>query len=147
MRNWLNRVRGAIGIGVTWGAAWSLAGLVPRWLLGFNPDAPFPIIFGVLGFVAGVTFSGLLVLTERRRRFDEMSMPRFAGWGALGGLLLSAVFAKAASLQWGDIAAVAPAFALASGICASGSLAVARRVTRRELLAADDDATRSVSGL
>ena len=133
MEKWLRRIRGAIGIGFTWTAAWSAAGLVPRWVLGFNPDAPFPIIFGLLGFVAGVTFSGLVVLTAGRRKFDEISLPRFAGWGAMGGLLLSAAFAKAASLGWGDVLVVAPTFALASAICASASLAVARRALRREL--------------
>ena len=137
---WLARVRGAIGMGFTWAVAWSAAGLVPRWLLGFNPDAPFPIIFGVLGFVAGVTFSAVLVLTEGRRRFDQMSLPRFAGWGAVGGVLLSAVFARAASLGWGDILAIVPTFALASAACASGSLALARRATRRELPGIREDA-------
>ena len=127
------RIRGAIGMGVTWAVAWSAVGLVPRWLLGFNPDAPFPIIFGVLGFVAGITFSAILVLTEGRRRFDQMSLPRFAGWGAVGGLLLSALFARAASLDWGDILAIVPTFALASAVCASGSLALARRSQRGEL--------------
>jgi hypothetical protein len=121
-------------MGFAWGAAWSVAGIVPRWFLGFNPDAPFPIIFGVLGFLAGVTFSGVLILTEGRRRFDQMSLPRFAGWGAVGGLLLSAVFAKAASLSWGDVLMIAPTFAAASAVCASGSLLVARRAIRQELL-------------
>jgi hypothetical protein len=128
-------------MGFTWAAAWSAAGLVPRWLLGINPDVPFPLVFGVLGFIAGVTFSGLLVLTEGRRRFDEMSLPRFAGWGAIGGLLLSALFAKGASLGWGDVLAIAPTFALACAVCASGSLAVARRVVRRELSGIRRDAT------
>ena len=133
MRKWLRRIRGAIGMGFTWGAAWSAVGLVPRWVFGFNADVPFPLVFGVLGFIAGVTFSGLLVLTEGRRRFDQMSLPRFAGWGAMGGLLLSALFAKAASLGWGDVLAIAPTFALACAVCASGSLAVARRAARPEL--------------
>ena len=133
MRKGLRRVRGAIGMGFTWGAAWSAAGLVPRWVLGFNPDAPFPIIFGVLGFFAGVTFSALLTLTQGRRRFDEMSLPRFAAWGAAGGLLLSALFARAASLGWTDVLMVAPTFAVASAVCASGSLALARRAVRQEL--------------
>jgi hypothetical protein len=133
MRKWLRRVRGAIGMGFTWAVAWSFAGLVPRWVLGFNPDVPFPLVFGVLGFIAGVTFSGLVVLTEGRRRFDQISLPRFAGWGAMGGLLLSALFAKAASLEWRDVLAIAPTFALASAVCASGSLAVARRALRQEL--------------
>jgi hypothetical protein len=120
-------------MGVTWAVAWSAVGLVPRWVFGFNADAPFPLIFGVLGLIAGVTFSGVLVLTEGRRRFDQMSLPRFAAWGAMGGLLLSALFAKLASLSWGDVLAVAPTLALASAACASGSLAVARRAARREV--------------
>jgi hypothetical protein len=133
MRQWVRRVRGAIGMGLIWAAAWSVAGMVPRWVFGFNADAPFPLIFGVLGFIAGVTFSGLLVLTKGRRTFDQMSLARFAGWGAMGGLLLSGVFAAAASLGWGDVLAIAPTFALASAVCASGSLAIARRAARREL--------------
>ena len=133
MRKWLRRIRGAIGMGFTWGAAWSGAGFVLAVLTGFKADAPFPLVFGVLGFIAGVIFSAFLALTEGRRRFDQMSLPRFAGWGATGGLLLSAVFAKAASLGWGDVLAIAPTFALACAVCASGSLAVARRAVRREL--------------
>jgi hypothetical protein len=121
-------------MGVVWGAAWGAVGSVPRWLFGFYTDAPLPLIFGVLGFFAGIAFSGVVVLTEGRRRFDQISLPRFAAWGAAAGLLLSALFAKAASLDWGDVLAVAPTFALASAVCAAGSLAVARRALRRDLL-------------
>jgi hypothetical protein len=133
MGKWLRRIRGAIGMGFTWAVAWSVVGLVPRWLFGFNTDAPFPIIFGVLGFIAGVIFSGLLMLTEGRRGFDELSLPRFAAWGAVGGFLLSAIFTRAASLGFGDALAIVPIFAVASAICASGSLALARRAGMREL--------------
>lgn len=129
----MRRIRGAIGMGFTWAVAWSVAGLVPRWLFGFNTDAPFPIIFGVLGFIAGVIFSGLLMLTEGRRGFDEMRLSRFAAWGAVGGFLLSAIFTRAASLGWADALVIAPTFAIASAICASGSLALARRAGMREL--------------
>ena len=134
MGKWLRRIRGAIGMGFTWGAAWSAAGFVLAVATGFKADAPFPLIFGVLGFSAGVVFSAFLALTEGRRRFDQMSLPRFAAWGAIGGLLLAALFARAASLGWGDVLAIAPTFALASAVCASGSLAVARRAASRELL-------------
>ena len=133
MRRWLRRLRGAIGTGLTWGAAWSAAGVVLAAITRFQADAPFPLIFGVLGFTAGVIFSAFLALTAGRRRFDEMSLRRFAGWGAVGGLLLSGLFAKAASLDWGDVILIAPTFALASAICASGSLALARRSEMREL--------------
>ena len=132
MRKWLRRIRGAIGMGFTWAAAWFAVGFVPRWVFGVYSDLPFPLLFGALGFMAGVTFSGLLVLTEGRRRFDQMSLPRFAGWGAMGGLLLSALFVRGASLGWGEVLAISTAFALACAVCATGSLAVARRAVRRE---------------
>jgi hypothetical protein len=133
MRTALRRIRGAIGMGLTWAAAWSAVGTVPRWVFGVETDAPLPLIFGLFGLIAGVVFSAVLALTEGRRRFDQMSLPRFAGWGAMGGLLLSALFAKATSLGWGDVLALAPTLAVASAVCASGSLALARRAARREL--------------
>jgi len=143
MGKWLRRIRGAIGIGFTWAVAWSLVGLIPRWLFGFNTDAPFPIIFGVLGFIAGIIFSGLLMLTEGRRGFDDLSLPRFAAWGAVGGFLLSAIFTRVASLGFGDVLAIAPTFAVASAICASGSLALARRAGMRELSDSRGDSTKA----
>jgi hypothetical protein len=133
MGKWLRRIRGTVGMGLTWAVAWSAAGLVPRWVFGFNTDAPFPLIFGVLGFIAGVIFSGLLMLTEGRRGFDEMKLSRFAAWGAVGGVLLSAIFTRAASLGAGDVLVIAPTFAVACAVCASGSLALARRAKMREL--------------
>lgn len=138
MGKWLRRIRGALGMGVIWGATWSAAGMIPRWLFGFNTDVPFPIVFGVLGFVAGVTFAGIVVLTESRRSLGQVSPGRFAAWGALGGFLLSAVFTRVASLGWGDVLAMAPTFALASAACAAGSLALARRSPIGELSAPRD---------
>ena len=86
MGNWLRRIRGAIGMGFAWGAAWSAAGFVLAVVTGFKADAPFPLIFGVLGFFAGVIFSAFLALTEGRRRFDQMSLRRFAAWVPLAAL-------------------------------------------------------------
>lgn len=133
MSKLLRRVRGAIGMGLAWGAAWSLAGGIPRWLFGFNADVPFGLVFGVLGFLGGVIFFAVLALTEGRRTFDQLSLPRFAAWGGIGGLLLSAIFTRIASLGASDVLVVAPAFVLASAVCASGSLALARRGARLEL--------------
>ena len=133
MRKWLRRVRGALGMGFTWAVAWAVAGSVPRWLFGFNADAPFPLVFGVLGFFGGVIFSGLLMLTEGRRRLDQLSLPRVAGWGAIGGVLLSALFVRGASLGWGAVLAISTTFAVAAAVSAAGSLALARRPVRREL--------------
>jgi hypothetical protein len=148
MKQWLRRIRGAIGMGLTWGAAWGVAGNVV--MLGFllktgsRPDAPFPIIFGAFGFLAGVIFSGVLGLVEGRRRFDQMSLPRFAAWGAAGGFVLSATFVLAVSLAgdpaflW-NLVVVGPLFAAAAAGSAAGSLALARRAKDRGLLEAADD--------
>jgi hypothetical protein len=133
MRKSLRRIRGAIGMGLTWAAAWSVVGSAPRWLFGFNADVPFPLVFGVLGFISGLTFSGILFLAEGRRTLDQMSLPRFTVWGAVGGILVSALFTRMASLSAGDVLMVAPTFAVACAISASGSLALARRASRREL--------------
>ena len=84
MRKWLRRIRGAIGMGFTWAAALFVVGFVPRWVFGFNADLPFPLLFGVLGFIAGVIFSGLLVLTEGRRRFDRDVASALCGLGGHG---------------------------------------------------------------
>lgn len=132
MQKLLRRVRGAIGMGFAWAVAWSAVSMVPRWVFGFNADAPFPLIFGVLGFIAGVTFSGVLVLAEGKRSIERMSLPRFAGWGAVGGILLSALWTRLVSLSVADALIITPIFAVASAACASGSLAMARRALRLE---------------
>jgi len=139
MRKWLRRIRGAIGMGFAWAIGWGAVGGVPRWVFGVNTDLPIGLLFGVLGFFGGVAFSAVLAATERRRRFDQMSLPRFAAAGAAGGILLSAVFAVPASLSWGDVLVLAPTLALASGVSAVASLALARRAVRRELADGSSD--------
>lgn len=150
VKRWFRRIRGAIGMGLTWAAAWGGAGAIV--MLGFllrtgsRPDAPFPLMFGAAGFVAGLIFSGVLSLVEGRRRFDQMSLPRFAAWGAAGGLLLSVTFVLAVSLAgdlgflW-NLVVVGPVFALAAAGSAAGSLALARRVQERDVFEATEDLT------
>ncbi|MCL7976340.1 MAG: hypothetical protein M8862_01140 [marine benthic group bacterium] len=135
MNRWIRRIRGALGLGLTWGLAWFGAGMAL--LLVVGPDAadvPFPLGFGLLGFLAGVTFSGVLGLVEGRRSFDQMSLPRFAGWGAVGGVIFSGVFVAVAGLGGAALAILAPVFAVSSAACAAGSLALARQADDRELL-------------
>jgi len=132
---WLRRIRGAVGMGLTWALAWFAAGVVLLLVVGFGAaDVPFPLGFALLGFLAGVTFSGVLGIAEGRRRFDQMSLPRFAGWGVLGGLLLSGVFVLAAGLRGDVILVLGPVFALASAASAAGSLALARKAEDQELI-------------
>jgi hypothetical protein len=48
----------------------------------------------------------------------------------VGGILLSALWTRLVSLSWDDALMIAPTFAVASALCASGSLAMARRALR-----------------
>ena len=144
MKKWLRRIRGAIGMGLIWAIAWFGVGMVM--LLGLllvtgstGADVPYPLGFGAFGFVAGVTFSGVLGLVEGRRRFDQMSLPRFAGWGAVGGFLLSAVFVGVVALTedpgfLSNLVVLGPVFAVAGVGSAAGALSLARRAKDRDLL-------------
>ena len=149
----MRRIRGAIGMGLTWAIGWAIAGLligVASVVLPGLPwnafyevfDAPLPAL-AVPGFIAGVFFSTVLGVAGRRRSFDELSLTRFAAWGAVGGLLLTLVpFALVAvglasregsHVGTGQILAVIGVpFVLLSAISASITLLVARRSARRD---------------
>ena len=135
-------------MGLTWAAAWAVGGLligVTSRLLPMLPwdalfaiyDAPLPTL-ALPGFVAGLLFSVVLGVAARRRRFDDLSLPRFAAWGAVGGLLLSLVPAAAVALGlatlgtpeadlWRITAVISGPFTLLSALSAAGSLLLARR--------------------
>lgn len=124
-------------MGALWAFVWGAVGTVPRWVLGVEADAPFPLVFGVFGFVAGVTFSTMLMLTAGRRRFDQMSVPRFAGVGAIGGTLVSLFITRMTGIGWGEAVLFVPALTIVCATCASGSLLLARRATAPALASAD----------
>ncbi|MGD2120966.1 MAG: hypothetical protein PVJ76_04440 [Gemmatimonadota bacterium] len=150
MKKWLRRIRGAVGMGLTWALAWFGAGMVI--MLGLllttgstGADVPYPLGFGMLGFFSGVAFSGVLGVLGGSRRFDQMSLPRFAGWGAAGGFFLSAAFVSVVSFTEGatflqNLVFLGPLFAAAGAGCAAGSLAIARKAKDPELLDVDSEA-------
>lgn len=138
MSKWVRRIRGAVGMGLIWGMAWFAAGMILLFIVGFGAaDVPFPLFFGLLGFLAGVIFAAILGIVEGRRRFDQMSIPRFAIWGGVGGFLLAAVMAVIVGATVFPV--LAPIFALSGAGCAAGSLALARMAEDRQLLGAGID--------
>jgi peptidoglycan/LPS O-acetylase OafA/YrhL len=149
MKTWVRRIRGAVGMGVTWALAGGATGTLIN--LGFlaragsPPDAPFPIMLTAAGFFAGLLFSGVLTLVAGRRRFEELSLARFAASGAAVGFTLSAAFFLAVSrgdrtfLQY--FVVVGPVVTIAAAGCAAGSLVLARRAQDRALLETRADAS------
>ena len=83
MNKRLWRFRGAVGTGLTWAFAWSFVGtsFVQLWEGGLGTPVSMIGPYALMGFIGGGAFSA------GRRRFVEMSLPRFAAWGAVGGLL------------------------------------------------------------
>ena len=150
----LRRIRGAIGMGLTWAFGWAVAGVLIGaasvvlpglpWSAFFEVfDAPLPAL-AIPGFFAGMFFSTVLGIAGRNRRFRELSLPQFAAWGAVGGLMLvlfpfALVAVGLASREGSDIgtgqilAAIAGPFILLSAISASVTLIVARVAEGREL--------------
>jgi hypothetical protein len=127
-------------MGLTWAFAWFAAGMVLLFFVGPDAaDVPFPIGFGLLGFLAGVTFSGVLGLVAGRKRFDQLSMPRFALLGGLGGALFSGAFVPIAGLGWNALLFLGPIFGLAGAGCAAGVLALARKAGAETRLDAGED--------
>lgn len=134
----MRAIRGAIGIGVSWALGWAAVGAVIGFItgtaLGSIPlqviSVRYAVLFAVMGFVGGALFSMVLRTAERPRSFEELSLPRFTLWGALGGLALGSLATLLGILGAG--------FSLLGGVMiggsgllgagsAAGSLALARR--------------------
>src|SRR5919112_1058124 len=83
MKKWLRRIRGTVGMGLTWAAGWELVGVLIE--LFIDPMGPlvdvWPTALAMPGFLGGAVFSAVLQVAEGRRRFDELSLPRFGAWG------------------------------------------------------------------
>lgn len=152
MRRWLRRIRGAIGMGLTWAAGWAPIGAVVGVALHeILPASPIGLVsvvilnattFAALGLIGGTIFGAVLGLAEGHRRFDQLSLPRFASWGAVGGVLLGGM-AVAAGL-WGAGfgplgASMMAAATLLGGVSATGTLVLARKAQRQGLLEMDTD--------
>lgn len=168
MKRWLKRLRGAIGMGITWAAGWAATGILigvasllfpgPVWNAFFEVfDAPLPAL-AVPGFVGGTLFSLVLGIAGNRRRFSELSLPTFTAWGALGGVLLSLVPAMLAGVGmasfnggnaglWRLTATISIPIILLSAASAAGTLMLARWSDGRGAASTVDDVTDDVPAL
>lgn len=148
MKSWFRRLRGAFGMGLTWAIGWAIVGggimegivdphgrILDMW----------PQTLAIPGFVGGVVFAGMLWMAEGRRRFDELSLPRFGALGALvgvmlGGLAVAAGAGSGVASFWLRTAVIVAPVTLLSAASATGSLALARKAQRHGALSAGPDA-------
>lgn len=136
MPRWLRILRGMIGTGLTFSAGIGIVAsmiAVPAWLfLGGDSGRELVRLVAasaLWAFPVGVAFSGVMATTARGRRFDQLSLPRFAALGAGAGLLLFGVLAMNAWDAWSVADAVGNAviFVLLGGGSATATLLLARR--------------------
>lgn len=143
------RIRGTVGMGFTWAASWAPMGaLMGAVLHAVLPGPPIGLgsvillnatTLAVLGFIGGISFAGILRLVEGHRQFDELSIPRIATLGAVGGVLLGSL--AAAVGLWGGgfgllgLGMISAATLLGSG-SAAASLVLARKADDWNLLKA-----------
>ena len=140
MNRILQRIRGVVGTGLTWAAAWVGLGAGIGALAGLDLQFILQIALGnsVSGFLAGSAFAGILTVAERNHSLDELSLKRVALWGALGAsvlTLLPLAYGVPVGYLLGPILING---AIGSGM-AAGSVAMARRAERKELQAAERD--------
>jgi hypothetical protein len=123
MMKWLKRIGGAVGMGLAWAAGCTLVGMlgvvVFYTLFPSVPDV-FDVwipVFAYPGFFGGVIFSVVLRVAKGGRRFNELSLPRIAAWGAVAGLLLGGL-----SFALGSPSAKFPLWLLVVGIISYATL-------------------------
>ena len=155
MKNFLRRLRGALGNAMVWGTAWFGAGFAlwtAFYLLGQPlPGDPWRVIpyvaanFGVAGFLAGGAFSAFLRVAYRDRPILEIKVGRFALGGAvIAGLLFPTVTMLArmsigTGMSLGDLLATGLMAAFFGGVTAGGTIKLAQRTTRKLSGAAIDE--------
>ena len=146
MKKWLRRIRAAVTMGLIWAVPWAIVAVLIG--LVIDPDGSmdemWPAIGAYPGFLGGVLFSIVLSIAERHRPLSELSVRRFAAWGAAAGLAIGVLpfllGTPAAELNVARLATlVIGSFTVMSAGSAAASLALARRAEARQLLDAGAD--------
>src|SRR5688572_32475072 len=131
MNGILRRLRGAIGVGVTWAVLWVLLGsLVLGAFMLIDPADIGPgegasqvlPIFALVGFLSGTGFAALLAFSERAKKLTELSLWRVGLLGALGSVAIPWLLGADKGEGW-----LTGTFGAAF---AAGSVAIARRGAR-----------------
>jgi hypothetical protein len=144
MKGFLRRLRGVIGMGLTWGLALAGVGTLVGLMFGGTFVPGLALTGGFLGFIVGSAFAVILSIAERRHGLRDLSLWRMALWGGIGGALVAGatnLFAGSGGIIWEFVASVALFGALAS----TGTVALARRADP-SLIEGNEEASPSLEG-
>ena len=122
MKSWMSGIRGAIAVVVLWIVGWGLGfgGIMEL----VDPDGKVQdvwlTVLAVPGFIGGVVFAVILLIAERGRSFDQVSLLRIAIWGGLAGIALGllSIPAKVGDLSPGaaGMTGIATALGIVAGL-------------------------------
>ena len=124
MGSMLRKLRGLLGVGLTWGIAWAAITAIIGTVIGIiDPDSIDPgespliagAIVGFQGFVAGVGFGLLLSFVETRKTILGLSVLRAATWGLLASAALPFLTGMPMGMIWfvGGLGAATAALSVA----------------------------------
>ena len=148
MNRLARRLRGLLGVGLTWAALWSAIGagiglvigvVSPEVWGGTNPIFEWALGMGLYGLVSGVGFGSLLSLREGRRTIFDISLRRAAIWGVVGAAAVPLLFGALGTFEVGtttaDVLGAILVTGALGGTFAPAAIAIARRA---ELRAAEE---------
>ena len=135
MKKWMSGIRGSVLMIVLWVISWGVGfgGIMEMVDPNGEIQDVWPTLLAIPGFIGGVVFSMLLVIAERGHGFDEISLARFALWGAVTGLVLGVLTipAEVGDVSPGAVGMIGIGTAL--GVVAGfGSGVFCRLVTRQQ---------------
>lgn len=115
---------GLLATTLLWAFVWALPGGVIEAIDNVAPSAHsftrqvdmWPQTLGLPGLVAGLLYSVLLLMTEGRRRFEEVALPRAIAWGAVAGASVGAF------VVWGVATGLSEPVQLAAALVAYAAL-------------------------
>lgn len=99
----LRKLRGVIGISLTWGIVWAMIFTIIATIIGIvDPDSIDPgeepamigAMGGAFGLVSGGVFGTLLAIAESGRAIRNLSLIRAAMWGTIGSALFPLLAGK-----------------------------------------------------
>ena len=133
MNSLLRKLRGVLGMGLTWGVGWGLIMFALGTVIGFIDPAQIDqgeepwrlsLVVGTVGFISGSVFALIFSRAERRKSITDLSASRAAIWGALGAAALPLLTTMNNNVLLNTIPLGA--------IFAASTVAIARRAALRE---------------